>query len=51
MFYDSPNTSYPEIFKPFTDIPTVGNTLEFKTLAEFAKETAAVVTPDIKYVP
>ncbi|GFN16475.1 hypothetical protein AtubIFM55763_010310 [Aspergillus tubingensis] len=47
MFYDSATESYPEIFKPFTDIPAVSSTLGFKTLAEFAAETGALVTPHI----
>lgn len=50
LFYDSDHISYPDIFKPFTDIPAVSNTLAFKTLAELALETAAVVIPHIKYV-
>lgn len=51
IFYDSDEVSYPEAFKPFTDIPSISSTLDFKTLAEFADETAAVVLPHIKYVP
>ncbi|KAF9891613.1 hypothetical protein FE257_003624 [Aspergillus nanangensis] len=47
LFYDSPNASYPDIFKPFTDIPAVSSTLGFKTVAEFAAETGAMVVPDI----
>lgn len=50
LFYDSPNTSYPEIFKPFTDIPAISSTLGFKTVSEFAAETGAMVVPNIKYV-
>ena len=50
LFYDSEDTSYPEIFKPFTDIPAVSSTLDFKTLSEFAAETGAMVVPHIKYV-
>ena len=49
LFYDSDHISYPEAFKPFTDIPAVSNTLAFKTLAQFAEETAVVVIPHIKY--
>lgn len=51
LFYDSDTVSYPDIFKPFTDIPSVSNTLAFKTLSELATETAVQVIPDIKYVP
>ncbi|PWY74321.1 FAD-binding domain-containing protein [Aspergillus heteromorphus CBS 117.55] len=47
LFYDSANESYPDIFKPFTDIPAVSSTLGFKTLYEFAEETGEVVTPHI----
>lgn len=47
LFYDSPNTSFPEIFKPFTDIPAVSSTLDFKTVSEFAAETGAMVVPNI----
>jgi len=49
LFYDSDTISYPDVFKPFTDIPAVSNTLGFKTLREFADETAAMVIPHIKY--
>ncbi|OGM50971.1 putative 6-hydroxy-D-nicotine oxidase [Aspergillus bombycis] len=49
LFYDSEDTSYPEIFKPFTDIPAISSTLDFKTLSEFAAETGAMVVPHIKY--
>lgn len=51
LFYDSDSISYPDIFKPFTDIPSVSSTLGFKSLSEFATETAAMVIPDIKYAP
>ncbi|PWY89649.1 6-hydroxy-D-nicotine oxidase [Aspergillus sclerotioniger CBS 115572] len=47
LFYDSATESYPEIFKPFTDIPAISSTLGFKTLSEFATETGALVTPHI----
>ncbi|KAF7596948.1 hypothetical protein BBP40_011314 [Aspergillus hancockii] len=47
LFYDSEDTSYPEIFKPFTDIPAISSTLDFKTLSEFAAETGAMVVPRI----
>lgn len=49
LFYDSDTVSYPDIFKPFTDIPSVSSTLAFKTLREFADETAIQVIPNIKY--
>ena len=49
LFYDSDTISYPDDFKPFTDIPAVSNTLAFKTVREFADETAAMVIPHIKY--
>ncbi|GMG02083.1 unnamed protein product [Aspergillus oryzae] len=50
LFYDSEDTSYPDIFKPFTDIPAVASTLGFKTVSEFAAETGAMVVPHIKYL-
>lgn len=51
LFYDSPDVSYPDALKVFTDIPAVSNTMGFKTVAEMAVEMGAVVTPHIKYVP
>ncbi|EYE96924.1 FAD-binding oxidoreductase [Aspergillus ruber CBS 135680] len=50
LFYDSDTISYPDVFKPFTDIPAVSNTLAFKTVGEFADETAAMVIPHINDV-
>ncbi|RHZ58929.1 FAD-binding oxidoreductase [Aspergillus thermomutatus] len=50
LFYDSEDTSYPEIFKPFTDIPSISSTVGFKTLAEFATELGAMVVDDINDV-
>ncbi|CAG8008186.1 unnamed protein product [Penicillium olsonii] len=50
LFYDSDNTSYPEIFKPFTDIPAVSSTLDFKTVSDFATETGAMVVDGINDV-
>ncbi|KAJ5312872.1 hypothetical protein N7508_003702 [Penicillium antarcticum] len=50
LFYDSDNTSYPEIFKPFTDIPAISSTLDFKTVSEFATETGAMVVDGINDV-
>lgn len=48
LFYDSETESYPEIFKPFTDIPSVSSTVGFKTVAEFAAETGEMVVDGIK---
>lgn len=48
LFYDSDTVSYPDILKPFTDIPSVASTLGFKTVAEFATELGAMVVPEIK---
>jgi hypothetical protein len=48
LFYDSDVESYPEIFKPFTDIPAISSTLGFKTVAEFAAETGEMVVEGIK---
>ncbi|CAI7655111.1 unnamed protein product [Penicillium palitans] len=50
LFYDSDTISYPDIFKPFTDIPAISSTLDFKTVAEFAAETAVVVVDGINDV-
>ncbi|KAJ5177524.1 uncharacterized protein N7500_000223 [Penicillium coprophilum] len=50
LFYDSDSISYPEIFKPFTDIPAISSTLDFKTVAEFAAETGAMVIDGINDV-
>ncbi|KAJ5893647.1 hypothetical protein N7495_005338 [Penicillium taxi] len=50
LFYDSENTTYPDIFKPFTDIPSVSNTLEFKTVQEFAAENGQMVVDGINDV-
>lgn len=50
LFYDSPQTSYPESLKAFTDIPAIQSTLGFKTLAELTTETDAMIVPRIKYV-
>ncbi|PYH40334.1 FAD-binding oxidoreductase [Aspergillus saccharolyticus JOP 1030-1] len=47
LFYDSPNVSYPDAFKPFTDIPAEANTMAFKTVAEMAREMGEVVTSHI----
>ncbi len=51
IFYDSATKSYPDCFKPFTDIPSIQNTLKFTTLTQFTTETGALVVPGIKYVP
>ncbi|PYH90735.1 hypothetical protein BO71DRAFT_68280, partial [Aspergillus ellipticus CBS 707.79] len=50
LFYDSATESYPEIFKPFTDLPAVSNTLGFKTLYELAEEMGEMVTEGINDV-
>ncbi|CAI7594536.1 unnamed protein product [Penicillium viridicatum] len=50
LFYDSDTISYPDIFKPFTDIPAISSTLDFKTVAEFATETAVMVVDGINDV-
>ncbi|KAJ5654157.1 hypothetical protein N7490_001160 [Penicillium lividum] len=50
LFYDSDNSTFPEIFKPFTDIPAEASTLAFKTVAEFAAENGEVVTDGINDV-
>ncbi|KAK1141144.1 hypothetical protein N8T08_009311 [Aspergillus melleus] len=50
LFYDSEEVSYPDIFKPFTDIPSISSTVGFKTLGEFAAETGEMVVPHINDV-
>ncbi|CBF86739.1 hypothetical protein AN2387.2 [Aspergillus nidulans FGSC A4] len=50
LFYDSADTSFPEVFKPFTDIPVYASTLGFKTLADFAEELGQMVVDDINDV-
>ncbi|KAL4978282.1 hypothetical protein BDW66DRAFT_158361 [Aspergillus desertorum] len=50
LFYDSPDISYPEVFKPFTDIPVYASTLGFKTLADFAQELGQMVVNNINDV-
>ncbi|KAJ5433237.1 uncharacterized protein N7458_012393 [Penicillium daleae] len=50
LFYDSDTVSYPDILKPFTDIPSVSSTVGFKTVAEFAAELGAMVVSDINDV-
>ena len=47
MFYDSDTVSYPECFAPFFAIPTIGNTMTFKTVLQFANENGALVIEDI----
>ncbi|OBT50990.1 hypothetical protein VE04_07938 [Pseudogymnoascus sp. 24MN13] len=47
LFYDSTTVSYPACFAPFTSIPSIGNTLDFKTVSQFALQTGVVVTPNI----
>ncbi|KAL4966108.1 FAD-binding oxidoreductase [Aspergillus stella-maris] len=50
LFYDSADTAFPEVFKPFTDIPVYASTLGFKTLSSFASELGQMVIPDINDV-
>ncbi|KAJ5098293.1 hypothetical protein N7532_005294 [Penicillium argentinense] len=50
LFYDSDTVSYPDIFKPFTDIPAISSTVGFKTVAEFAAETGEMVVDGINDV-
>ncbi|KAL6234349.1 hypothetical protein BDW75DRAFT_168325 [Aspergillus navahoensis] len=50
LFYDSADTSFPEVFKPFTDIPAYASTLGFKALADFAQELGQMVVVDINDV-
>ncbi|KAL4921363.1 hypothetical protein BDW62DRAFT_219513 [Aspergillus aurantiobrunneus] len=50
LFYDSDDTAFPEVFKPFTDIPVYASTLAFKTVAEFAAELGQMVYDNINDV-
>ncbi|KAL4882704.1 hypothetical protein BJY04DRAFT_206913 [Aspergillus karnatakaensis] len=50
LFYDSDSEEFPEIFKPFTDIPSVASTLGFKTVAEFSSELGQMVVDGINDV-
>ncbi|KAJ5740198.1 hypothetical protein N7493_000070 [Penicillium malachiteum] len=50
LFYDSDNSTFPDILTPFTDIPAISSTLDFKTVEEFANELGEVVTPGINDV-
>ena len=50
LFYDSDSETFPADLQPFTDIPSISNTLALKSLKEFADETAVVVIPNLKYV-
>ena len=50
VFYDSDTISYPDCLRPFTDIPYIANTLDFKTVNQFALETGVLVTPHINDV-
>lgn len=47
LFYDSETESRPACFEPFFSIPAIANTLDFKTVAEFAVEVGALVVEDI----
>ncbi|KAL2870596.1 FAD-binding oxidoreductase [Aspergillus lucknowensis] len=50
LFYDSDEEAFPEAFKPFTDIPAVASTLDFKTVSEFAAELGQMVVHGINDV-
>ncbi|KAL3423073.1 FAD binding domain protein [Phlyctema vagabunda] len=50
LFYDSDTVSFPECFKPFTDIPSIASTLDFKTLYDFSLETGTAVVDGINDV-
>ncbi|KAK2753057.1 hypothetical protein FQN55_005017 [Onygenales sp. PD_40] len=50
LYYDSPTINDPDCFKPFMNIPSIGNTLDFKTLPEFALETGTAVVPGINNI-
>ncbi|EPS32646.1 hypothetical protein PDE_07606 [Penicillium oxalicum 114-2] len=50
LFYDSDTVSYPDILKPFTDIPSISSTVGFKTVAEFSNELGQMVVPGINDV-
>jgi hypothetical protein len=47
LFYDSATESNPACFAPFFDIPSIANSVAFKTLADFSVETGALVVPGI----
>ncbi|KAI9151611.1 hypothetical protein HJFPF1_08818 [Paramyrothecium foliicola] len=47
LYYDSDKDPQPECFRPFWDLPNVGNTFSKKTLSEFADETGQLVVPGI----
>lgn len=47
LFYDSDTITYPDCFKQFFEIPSIGNTMAFKTIADFADETGTAVVPGI----
>ena len=47
LFYDSETEDRPACFEPFFAIPAIANTLDFKTVAEFAVEVGALVVEDI----
>ncbi|KAK1589932.1 FAD binding domain-containing protein [Colletotrichum navitas] len=50
LFYDSETESNPGCFKPFFDIPSIANTMCFKTLADFSAEVGGLVVEDINDV-
>ncbi|CEF71945.1 hypothetical protein FGSG_00100 [Fusarium graminearum PH-1] len=47
LFYDSDSDPEPECFRPFFDLPSIGNTFQKQTLAQFSDETGKLVTPKI----
>ncbi|KAG4434152.1 hypothetical protein IFR05_010373 [Cadophora sp. M221] len=50
LFYDSDTITHPDCFKPFFEIPSIGNSMAFKTVAEFADETGIAVVPGINNI-
>ncbi|KAI6778527.1 uncharacterized protein J7T54_005051 [Emericellopsis cladophorae] len=47
LYYDSDKDPEPECFRPFWDLPNVGNTFSKTTLSQFADETGQLVVPGI----
>ncbi|KAM0330774.1 hypothetical protein ACHAQA_003728 [Verticillium albo-atrum] len=50
LFYDSETESNPACFEPFLSIPSIANTLDFKTVADFAVEVGGLVVDNINDV-
>ncbi|KAM0276819.1 hypothetical protein ACHAQH_006354 [Verticillium albo-atrum] len=50
LFYDSETESNPACFEPFLSIPSIANTLGFKTVADFAVEVGGLVVDNINDV-